>query len=245
MAKNREMRNNEEKLDSKMDAVEAIVADPEKTNPVLEKFLKKRRARRFLLLILVVFALAFLIFTIPVKKGEIQRTYNAYDVINKKNITVYLNIWQEYKLLGKNEINGYITLYEDADEAKQKSLMFTGQSAYDIYIQNRHLQKAKLPETAGRADRVEAALEANSKIVDNEVQVKSRYSYLYADKGLDNLILLGDAEKAENDIFIIAKINDTITNAEVIEKMQKSIELYPADVQFMRDILAANTQVMK
>ncbi len=245
MAKDGYKHNSEERFDSKMDAVEFTDADYEKTNPVLEEFLKKRRARRFLLLVLVIFVLAFLIFTIPVKKGEIQRTYTAYDVINDKEITVYLNIWQEYKLLGKNEINGHITLYEDADEAKQKSLMFTGQSAYDIYIQNRDLQNAKLPGTTNRTDRVEAALEANSKIVDNEVQVKSRYSYLYADKGLENLILLGDAEKAENDIFIIAKINDTITNAEVIEKMQKSIELYPADVKFMREILAANTQVMK
>ena len=88
-------------------------------------------------------------------------------------------------------------------------------------------------------------MEANSKIVNDEVQIKSRYSYLYADKGLEHLILLGDAEKAENDIFIIARIDDMITNAEVIEKMQNTIKLYPDDIQFMQDILAANTQVMK
>ena len=245
MTKDRYKHNSEEKLDLKMAGVEPTNANSESDNPVLEEFLKKRRAKRFLLIILVIFALAFLIFVTPLKKGEIQRTYKAYDVINNKEITVYLNIWQEHKLLGKNSISGHITLYEAADETKQKSLMFTGQSAYDIYTRNRELQNAKMPESAGRADRIEAALEANSKIVNDEVQIKSRYSYLYADKGLEHLILLGDAEKAENDIFIIARIDDMITNAEVIEKMQNTIKLYPDDIQFMQDILAANTQVMK
>ncbi len=245
MAKDRYKHNSEEKLDSKMAGVEPTNANSESDNPVLEEFLKKRRAKRFLLIILVVFALAFLIFITPFKKGEIQQTYKAYDVINKKEMTVYLNIWQEHKLLGKNSISGHITLYEAADETRQKSLMFTGQSAYDIYTRNRELQNAKMPKSAGRADRIEAALEANSEIVNDEVQIKSRYSYLYVDKGLEHLILLGDAEKAENDIFIIARIDDVITNAEVIEKMQNTIKLYPDDIQFMQDILAANTQVMK
>lgn len=245
MAKDRYKHNSEEKLDSKMAGVEPTNANSESDNPVLEEFLKKRRAKRFLLIIVVIFALAFLIFVTPFKKGEIQRTYKAYDVINNKEITVYLNIWQEHKLLGKNSISGHITLYEAADETRQKSLMFTGQSAYDIYTRNRELQNAKMPKSAGRADRIEAALEANSEIVNDEVQIKSRYSYLYVDKGLEHLILLGDAEKAENDIFIIARIDDVITNAEVIEKMQNTIKLYPDDIQFMQDILAANTQVMK
>lgn len=244
MAKDSYKHNSAEKLDSDMNAVEFSDANSETANPVLEEFLKKRRVKRFLLIILVIFALAFLIFVTPFKKGEIQRTYKAYDVINNKEISVYLNIWQEHKLLGKNSINGHVTLYEDADETKQKSLMFTGQSAYDIYIRNRELQNTKLPETAGRADRVEVALEANSKIVNDEVQIKSRYSYLYADKGLEHLILLGDAEKAENDIFVIARIDDMITNAEIIEKMQNTIELYPENVQFMREILATNAQVL-
>ena len=217
MAKDKYKHNSEEKLDLKMAGVEPTNANSESDNPVLEEFLKKRRAKRFLLIIVVIFALAFLIFVTPFKKGEIQRTYKAYDVINNKEITVYLNIWQEHKLLGKNEISGHITLYEAADETRQKSLMFTGQSAYDIYTRNRELQNAKMPKSAGRADRIEAALEANSEIVNDEVQIKSRYSYLYVDKGLEHLILLGDAEKAENDIFIIARIDDVITNAEVIE----------------------------
>ncbi len=245
MAKDKYKHNSEEKLDLKMAGVEPTNANSESDNPVLEEFLKKRRAKRFLLIIVVIFALAFLIFVTPFKKGEIQRTYKAYDVINNKEITVYLNIWQEHKLLGKNSISGHITLYEAADETRQKSLMFTGQSAYDIYTRNRELQNAKMPKSAGRADRIEAALEANSEIVNDEVQIKSRYSYLYVDKGLEHLILLGDAEKAENDIFIIARIDDVITNAEVIEKMQNTIKLYPDDIQFMQDILAANTQVMK
>lgn len=244
MAKDSYKYNSAEKLDSDMNVVEFSEANSETSNSVLEEFLKKRKAKRFLLIILVIFALAFLIFVTPFKKGEIQRTYKAYDVINNKEISVYLKIWQEYKLLGKNSINGHITLYQDADETKQKSLMFTGQSAYDIYIRNRELQSTKLSESSGRADRVEAALEANSKIVNDEVQIKSRYSYLYADKGLEHFILLGDAEKTENDIFIIARIDDMITDAEVIEKMQNTIELYPAEAKFMREILAANAQVM-
>lgn len=245
MAKDSYKENSVEKLDSDSEAVGYTSANSDIANPVLEEFLKKRRAKRFLLIIVVIFALAFLIFVTPLKKGEIQRTYKAYDVINNKELTVYLNIWQEHKLLGKNSINGHITLYEDADETKQKSLMFTGQSAYDIYIRNRELQNTKLPESAERADRVEVALEANSKIINNEVQIKSRYSYLYTDKDLEHFILLGDAEKAENDIFIIARIDDMITDAEVIEKMQNTIELYPEDVQFLREILAANAQVIK
>lgn len=245
MAKDSYKENSVEKLDSENYAVEVASVNSETVNPVLEDFLKKRRAKRFLLIILVIFALAFLIFVTPFKKGEIQRTYKAYDVVNNKEISVYLNIWQEHKLLGKNSINGHITLYEDANETKQKSLMFTGQSAYDIFIRNRELQSKKLSESSDRADRVEAALEANSMIVNDEVQIKSRYSYLYADKDLEHFILLGDAEKAENDIFIIARIDDMITNAEIMEKMQNTIELYPAEAQFMREILAAKTQVMK
>ena len=245
MAKDSYKENSGEKLDSENYTVEVASVNSETVNPVLEDFLKKRRAKRFLLIILVIFALAFLIFVTPFKKGEIQRAYKAYDVVKNKEISVYLNIWQEHKLLGKNSINGHITLYEDADETKQKSLMFTGQSAYDIFIRNRELQSTKLSESSDRADRVEVALEANSEIVNDEVQIKSRYSYLYADKDLEHFILLGDAEKAENDIFIIARVDDMITNAEIMEKMQNTIELYPAEAQLMREILATKTQVMK
>ena len=77
---------------AEMAGVEPTNANSESDNPVLEEFLKKRRAKRFLLIILVVFALAFLIFITPFKKGEIQQTYKAYTTRSTARPPLFLSL---------------------------------------------------------------------------------------------------------------------------------------------------------
>ena len=180
------------------------------SNEYLEKQALKKRIWIIVISVIAILLILFMIINRSRKVGDRDRTFTGFDYLNEEPVNVNVNMWQERKMVGDDEIRGSVQVEYPNKHELSYTTDFTGSDAYIMYVSNAmheypaDFNEASLTETLldKRAHKEEAEADFNTSL-------EYSHAYLYWDPDFKQILLIsnGFADEEGDEVLITANYN--------------------------------------